>query len=560
MKAFIPVLIVTVGVGGFIVLTTMAPKPTIIEFQPQTPPVTVTTADEQTVTIPVYSRGIVSPGTEVQMATEVAGQVIKISPNFANGGFFDKGELLLEVDATRYKLESRKATARLISVQKAYNRLIANQGLDDDEVNGIYRDTSFKTLQRREAKANLSAAEADVRIAQNQIEKAKMYAPFDGRVREAFIGKGQYVTPGMQIARVYSVNNAEVRLPLSDHQMSLVKVPVRYQGEAAANEGPPVTLQLEFAGNNFFWSGKVLRTEGGIDIRNRLMYVVAQVEGPYDRDPDQPERPPLAAGQFIEAQIQGKTHSGIVVLPRKVLRNGDKVWVVDQEERLKRKDVDILHKGRDLVYIRGGLQKGDQVVLSPLDIAIDGMKVRSTHEDDLDIIDSGSNVVSSSNQFDSSREDDSKNNAEIDDEWEVKKEIVKVETPNLKNVDLKKAEAEIAKVLENKISQIVEANPIKAKILESKILEAKVKTIEMLAKKKAAAVIPKPETKLVSENKTELNSKAEPEIVAKPEVKAAPKIETKPEMAEPTPVQQVASVKPNEAKAVSPAMMQESAE
>jgi len=170
----------------------MSPAPTEVAYKPQTPPVTVTTAMTQTVSIPVYSRGLISPGSELQIVTEVAGRVIKVSSNFASGGFFKKDELLLEVDATRYKLQITKAEARLISVQQAYDRLIANQGLDDDEVNGIKRSKKFKKAQQREALANVNAAKADVKIANNQIAKAKVFAPFDGRVREAFIGRGRY--------------------------------------------------------------------------------------------------------------------------------------------------------------------------------------------------------------------------------------------------------------------------------------------------------------------------------------------------------------------------------
>ncbi|MBV1880589.1 MAG: efflux RND transporter periplasmic adaptor subunit [Pseudomonadales bacterium] len=428
IRSFVPILLITSGLGGYFVLNSMSPAPTEVAYKPQTPPVTVTTAMTQTVSIPVYSRGLISPGSELQIVTEVAGRVIKVSSNFASGGFFKKDELLLEVDATRYKLQITKAEARLISVQQAYDRLIANQGLDDDEVNGIKRSKKFKKAQQREALANVNAAKADVKIANNQIAKAKVFAPFDGRVREAFIGRGQYVTPGMQIARVYAVDQAEVRLPLSDHQLSLVNAPVRYQGQDAANEGPPVTLQLAYAGQNYLWSGKVVRTEGGIDMRNRLIYIVAQIEGPYERDSEQPGRPPLSAGQFVEAQVQGKEYSNVVVLPRKVLRNGDKVWIVDSDERLQKRSLGILHKGRELVYIASGLQPGDQVVVTRLDVAIEGMRVRSTHEDNLDIVDSGSNVVAKGRDFNEELATDT------NDSWPIKQRPIKQAEPKKNSI------------------------------------------------------------------------------------------------------------------------------
>jgi hypothetical protein len=194
----------------------------------------------------------------------------------------------------------------------------------------------------------------------------------------ASVNLGQYLRPGFQLGVIYAVNAAEVRLPLSDSQLNLVNIPYSFSGDAA--EGPKVKLVREYGGRKFTWEGQVVRSESGVDEFNRLLYLIASIPDPYAIDPLQPDRPPLTAGNFVEAEIEGKAFPALFQVPRRALRNGAQVWVVNQEQRLARKEIDILYKGRDVVFVRGGLASGDRVVLSQLDIAVEGMRVRTREE------------------------------------------------------------------------------------------------------------------------------------------------------------------------------------
>ncbi|HAU13362.1 MAG TPA: hypothetical protein DCS92_06615, partial [Gammaproteobacteria bacterium] len=144
---------------------------------------------------------------------------------------------------------------------------------------------------------------------------------------------------------------------------------------------PEVTLTEKFAGRTYTWKGKVVRAEGGVDERNRLLYVVAQVRDPYSADPNQPGRPELVAGSFVEATIDGRRFERVFEVPRKALRNSSQLWVVDENSQLREREVAIIYKGKDSIYISSGLENGDRVVLSQMDIAVDGMTVRTKLED-----------------------------------------------------------------------------------------------------------------------------------------------------------------------------------
>ena len=133
-----------------------------------------------------------------------------------------------------------------------------------------------------------------------------------------------------------------------------------------------------FAGKRHRWQGRIVRTEGEIDPRTRMVQAIAQVDDPYGRA--RPGRPPLAVGMFVEAEIDGNMAVSVFVLPRIVLRSADQVLVVDKENRLRFRTVDILRKESDQVIIRSGLEAGERVGISVVEAAVDGMKVRVLEE------------------------------------------------------------------------------------------------------------------------------------------------------------------------------------
>ena len=119
-----------------------------------------------------------------------------------------------------------------------------------------------------------------------------------------------------------------------------------------------------------------------IDPKSRMVHAVAQVKDPYGLLADgegggsQLATAPLAVGLFVEAQILGRRLDDVVVLPRIALRDGDRVWIVDGEDRLHAREVEIVRFERDQVVIGAGLARGERVSVSPLQAVVEGMQVR----------------------------------------------------------------------------------------------------------------------------------------------------------------------------------------
>jgi RND family efflux transporter MFP subunit len=218
-------------------------------------------------------------------------------------------------------------------------------------------------------------------MAERDLKRTEPEAPFNGRVRRENVDIGQYVARGSVSAQLYSIDTAEIRLPLPNEDLAYVDIPLSYRnGSDAGNTGPEVLLRADWAGKKYTWQGRIVRTEGEIDANTRMLYAVAEVEDPYAHGED-PNRPPLSVGMFVRAEILGNSISDVFVLPRAAIRGSDTVYIVDREGKLHFRQVAVYKRERESVIIRSGLEAGERVCISPLETVVDGMEVRRISEE-----------------------------------------------------------------------------------------------------------------------------------------------------------------------------------
>jgi RND family efflux transporter MFP subunit len=225
----------------------------------------------------------------------------------------------------------------------------------------------------RVAEAQLSDAKVALEQAEFDLERTEIRAPFTGLVSNERVDLGQFVSRGSSIATLYASGTVEVRLPIADHQLAYLNLDLGHRGLLDASTAPPVTLTADYAGRIYTWQGRIVRTEGQIDSKSRMVNVVARVN-------NETSETPLTVGLFVEAEIEGRLAEDVVVLPRNAMRNGNQVLVVDTDKRLRYRDVEPLRMYHDEVLIRGGLEAGELVCISPLQTVIDGMPVEPIFE------------------------------------------------------------------------------------------------------------------------------------------------------------------------------------
>ncbi|MBF0109856.1 MAG: efflux RND transporter periplasmic adaptor subunit [Magnetococcales bacterium] len=362
-------------VFGFHLLRT-PPKVEKKGMPPMIPVVEVIEAQPSPYRIRVFSQGTVAPRTRMTLSAQVSGVIVDIHPSLRNGGFFDKGRILARIDATDHEHAITIAAAEVAKARLSLRETEAQaeQAKRDWEKSGLTGSPGALVLQQpqlEQARALLAAAQARLDQAKVDRDRTRIEAPFSGRVLEKMVDVGQFVARGTSVATLYAVDSVEVRLPISERQFGMLRLPESYPGEATP-VGPVVRIEGDSGGVMGRWLGRIVRTEGTIDTRTRQVFVIAQVDAPYARSAD--GQGPLKVGRHVVAAIQGPILKGVFVLPREVVDAG-RVWLVSEKGELESRPVTTIWQDREEVVVTAGLRRGEVICRTMLPYAVAGMKV-----------------------------------------------------------------------------------------------------------------------------------------------------------------------------------------
>lgn len=352
----------------------------VSEAAPEVIPVTVRVAEVQyeSVQLVVESQGKVQAAQQVSLSAPVAGPVAWISPSLEAGGYVQEGQPLLRLETSDFEIALARSEATLEQARAEAQH--ANQELDRLRELAERRLASDSQLQDalRQANVNnarLADAEANYRQASLDLERAEMRAPFNAVVQLREVEVGQYINRAQSIAVLYGADVVEVRVPLAIRQLGYLNIPLASRGEIPPEQAPDVTLTGLYGGQQRQWQGKLVRTEASIDPNSNTVQSIIRVNQPESED-----QIPLPVGLYVEAAISGREVDDIVALPRSVVRNNNQVLVVDAENKMYYRDVDIYRLEEDRVLISGGLLPGEFICMSPIQAVVNGMAVRPVVE------------------------------------------------------------------------------------------------------------------------------------------------------------------------------------
>lgn len=371
-KWLLPVAVLVVAYGIATVIRNAGPEIEVVTPEPQPLVVRTVTAQPQQVRLNLSSQGQVSAEHMIDLVSELQGSITRVAPAFVTGGYFKAGDVLLQIDPIDYELARVRAEARVaeemeeLEVEKSEAELAAE---------GLF---PLREARVASGEARVQSARAELAQAEADLKRTRIRAPYDGRVLFTQVGLGQYVGKGQVLGRIYSTDIAEIRLPLTDQQLRYLDLPFGARPNDPLPE-TPVILRAEVGGRSAEWQGTLHRMEGAVDPDNRVWYAVVRVDDPYGlQAPEQIT--PLAVGLFVEAEIEGRTVDAVFRLPRSALRNEDDVLIADNENRLRRRKVEVLRTDFSSVYITDGLEAGDQVCVSPVEAFVDGLLVEVVAE------------------------------------------------------------------------------------------------------------------------------------------------------------------------------------
>jgi len=375
----LPALLLAAGfVAVFIVLFATAPEPERADVTVRPTAVFVSEAEPRTVQLTVRTQGEVTPLTEIDLTAQVSGRIAHVNPSFVQGGFFEAREPLITLEDADYRLAVTRAEALVTQRRQQLIREEAEAEMARQESEalglGVVSPLTLREPQMEDARAQLAAAEASLAEARLNLSRTRIFAPFDGRVRTKAADLGQYVTPGARLGRVFATETVQVRLPLSDREMSLLNMPLAFRA-SESEPGPEVILSARVAGQQREWRGRVVRTDSVIDSQTRTLSAIVEVEDPYGAAAIEAGAP-LAVGLFVEAAVTGRNLERAYVLPRGALRGANEIYVAEPDGTLSIRQAQVVDSNPERVVIASGVSAGEWVITSPIRAASSGMPLR----------------------------------------------------------------------------------------------------------------------------------------------------------------------------------------
>ena len=374
----------------------------------------------------VNAYGHVEPKHIWKGIAEVSGKVTYRHPELETGRMIKAGTLVLSIDPLQYELQLVQAEASLNASKTQLKRLLQQEkniqlslGIEQQKlalINQEYaRKQSLKekgllsqsdvemqkqvslvqsnlvqelisTLKlmpddKRVLESEISVNEAQLKDANRQLSNTQFRLPFDARIAQVNIETAQVVTNGAILFEAHQIGKVEIEVALSlpDAQLIMQSVPSKPNKEAFISVEElalPATIALNLANKQHIWPAEVTRISETINPDQATIGFFLEAEQVFEQS-GVLNRPPLTQGMFVSANITGFQSLQFVV-PEKAL-HGDVLYIMDKDQRLQLREVEILFRTTSGVAVKGDLQEGDNLVLNDLIPAIANMTLR-THE------------------------------------------------------------------------------------------------------------------------------------------------------------------------------------
>lgn len=383
-KKLVPVVIIVVFILLAKVITSN--PPTAKRGKPSAAPqisVDVKTLKKESYAVIIESYGTIKPRTQSILLPQVSGQIISINENFQAGEFFEKGDVLIELDDRDLLAEVKISQANLYSAKQALSEEEARvEQAKQDWLRLGNSDTAPDLVLRKPqllaAQAKVLSAQASLEKAELAVERSKIVAPYTGRILSKNVDIGQVISPSTQLAEIYAVDYVEIRLPLKNKDLRYMVLPENQRfKKATPDEQPAVTIYSDLSQRDT-WFGKVVRTEGAFDQNSQQLFVVAQIDDPYGDNNKQSL--PLKIGQYVSARINGRILDDVITVANKAIYQGSYVYVVN-DGVLERKEVEIEWQNEDIAIIKSGLEINELLVMTPLGQVTSGTPVAISNYD-----------------------------------------------------------------------------------------------------------------------------------------------------------------------------------
>jgi len=322
-------------------------------------------------TVIVRLTGTVIPSERVRLRARVTGEITAISPNFIEGGFLKKGEEVLCIDPVDYQLVLAKAESGFETARFNYKLEMGRQNvakrewelLKTSDATDLEKELALRIPHLIASKASLKAAEASLEKARIDLERTHIRAPFNAVILSRNVNIGSQASLQDILAEIAGTDTCWVRLSVPVDRLEWIKIP-----------GSRVNI---FSPSGAARQGRVIKLLADLEEKGRMARLLVKVEDPFCLKPENRDSKPLLLGEYVRAEVEGRTLANVFSIPRQALHEDSFIWIATPDEKLNIRKVKVLWHDKDRVLVRDGIRTGEKLIISDITVPIDGMAINS---------------------------------------------------------------------------------------------------------------------------------------------------------------------------------------
>jgi len=377
------VAVLGVGVGVFVLLVKTKPVPARKPHEDLGTLVEVIEIKRETHAVRVPAQGTVQAAERVDLAPEVGGRILWRNPQLVPGGMVKKGDKLVRLDAEAYQLAMQQQAAQ---VDQARTELELERGrktvaeqeweiLQKQKATKLNIDDPALALrepQLRSAKVAVEAAESAYKSARLSVQRTLLKAPFNAFVQSAMAEPGQLVNPQSSVATLVGTDAFWVQVSVPVENLAWLDIP-----GVRGTEGASARISQDVGAVHVVREGKVLRLLGDLDPVGRMARVLIEIKDPFNLQGEAPKgQLPLLLGAFVDVDIDAGAIEDAIELPRRAIREDERVFVYGAERKLEMRPVDVVWRNERTVLVKSGIEPGEKIIISRLSTPVEGMLLR----------------------------------------------------------------------------------------------------------------------------------------------------------------------------------------
>lgn len=295
------------------------------------------------------ARSLVAVGSlrsdeSVTLSAEVAGRVARIG--FEEGRPVKAGMTLFELDDSVQRAQTDQARANLLLSQR--NAARAEE---------LYAQKLVSAQERDQTAATLAVNQAALKLAEAQLAKMRIVAPFSGTIGLRLVSPGDYITAGQQLVNLEALDNMKV-----DFRLPEIALPALAPDQALAVEIDALPGEV-FAGKVYAIDPRVADTTRSIGVRARI----ANPEGR------------LRPGLFARVKLTVENKMEALQIPEQaIFPRGEQLLVyVITDGKAELREIEVGQRLPGKAEVLSGIRPGEQVITSGLQKITAGTAVQA---------------------------------------------------------------------------------------------------------------------------------------------------------------------------------------